>query len=442
MKWTRTMAFAAVAVASPLVIASASAQPRPSPSPVSDTRRLMQEEAARALALTGGTGNPAAGLSEVTLRSEDTGPFIGARPADTDGDGLTADEERRLGTDADDPDTDGDALLDGWEAKGVNGIDLPGMGANPLHKDVFVEMDFMERATATRGLAPSPSVIARIVATLAAGPVTNPDGRTGIALHLELGEQVPFDEDLVPYTTEFAALKRNHFDNKRAPVFHYMIWANAYDGGSSSGISMDIPQSAFMVTLGRWNSGTGGTDEQKIGTFIHELGHNFGLKHGGSDHVNFKPNHLSVMNYRWQMRGLIVNGKAGQYAYQAFELPPLPEPALSEPAGLAGAANDLQSFSTEFTDSQNRQVLVAAAGAIDWNGNQQATDTQVLADLNSNGVATVLEGTPNEWAAIVYDGGTIGSTAPLSGLAFSDRLYRPMPPELTEELDAVFRNVP
>ncbi|MFO1002330.1 MAG: M66 family metalloprotease [Planctomycetaceae bacterium] len=48
--------------------------------------------------------------------------------------------------------------------------------------------------------------------------------------------------------------------------------------------------SDFIVTLGQWGGGTGGTDDEKVGTFIHELGHTLGLTHGGSDHVNFKPN--------------------------------------------------------------------------------------------------------------------------------------------------------
>jgi hypothetical protein len=37
---------------------------------------------------------------------------------DSDGDGLSDREERERGTDVDDPDTDGDKLLDGWEVAG------------------------------------------------------------------------------------------------------------------------------------------------------------------------------------------------------------------------------------------------------------------------------------------------------------------------------------
>src|SRR6185312_15653698 len=47
-------------------------------------------------------------------------------------------------------DTDGDGLLDTWETNGIdtdgNGsidLDLPAMGADSEHKDIFVELDFM-----------------------------------------------------------------------------------------------------------------------------------------------------------------------------------------------------------------------------------------------------------------------------------------------------------
>ena len=51
-----------------------------------------------------------------------------------------------------------------------------------------------------------------------------------------------------------------------------------------------------MVTLGTWKN----TPEERMGTFMHELGHTLGLDHGGDDTISFKPNYNSVMNYLWQ----------------------------------------------------------------------------------------------------------------------------------------------
>jgi hypothetical protein len=58
---------------------------------------------------------------------------------DQDLDGLSDQEEAQIGSEPANPDTDGDALLDGWEAFGVNGIDLPALGASPLRKDIFIK---------------------------------------------------------------------------------------------------------------------------------------------------------------------------------------------------------------------------------------------------------------------------------------------------------------
>jgi Bacterial TSP3 repeat len=373
-----------------------------------------------------------------TLRSDETG--VSARTAaDQDGDGLNEEEEAAAATDPKRPDTDGDGLLDGWEVKGVNGIHLENLGASPRHRDVFVEMDYMVRTSATNGLAPSASVVERIVRAFADAPVPNPDGATGITMHLELGNEVPHDPDLNPYPDEFAALKKTHFRRERAPVFHYMIWADGYDGDTSSGVSMDIPSSDFIVTLGRWRGEAGGSDDEKVGTFIHELGHNLGLRHGGSDDVNRKPNHLSIMNYRWQTRGVIINGTRGHYTYQRFVLSRLNETNLKESAGLSGPA-ELSAYTTAFTKPDGRSVDVAASGAIDWNSNNVTSDSGLRLNLNGDkkgkpkvDVFGILERTPNEWRRLEFRGGFIGSTAPIAGLGFAEAVVREVPPELTEE---------
>ena len=358
---------------------------------------------------------------------------VGNNIDDRDGDGLTNEVEKRLGTDPNNPDTDGDGLLDGWEVHGVNGIDLPGKGASPLHKDVFVEMDYMRRDSAANGLGPNDAVLAAIEKIFVNAPVANPDGRDGINLHLEPGNEVPYDE-VIDSEDEFATIKAVNFDGRRAPVYHYMIWGNRYWDDDSSGYSFEVPGSDFVVTLGGWNDGNGGTDGEKIGTFAHELGHNLGLKHGGSDIVNFKPNHLSIMNYFFQIDGVLRDGKR-VYDYQRFALPALNEHKLREGKGLGRSAK-LRGYTTTFWLTHDKAQPVPGAGAIDWDHNGRIDSSPRRRDINDDGEIGELAGTPNEWSILVFTGGTIGKRQDVTTLLNVARSqYRRMTgPELSPDM--------
>jgi len=316
-----------------------------------------------------------------------------------------------------DGDDDGDALRNGWELHGYdadgNGsidVDLPGMGADYRHKDIFVEMDYMVRGSASNGLGPNAFVLSEIEDVFDAAPVTNPDGVTGIHIHLDLDDLVPYDADLNPYVTEFNALKAAHFTAARAATHHYMIWANGYGGSSSSGVSMGIPATDFIVTLGLWNGNAGGTDYEKIGTFIHELGHNLNLTHGGNDHVNYKANYLSVMNYFYQTSGVYRDGSWHNFDYQRVTLPSLNENNLSEPAGLGAAATGYGVVWFCYAAPNYYAVIdYTAQSSVNWNCSGTAFETGVQANINADGFYNTL-GTQNNWQNIVYNGGgVIGS---------------------------------
>ena len=84
------------------------------------------------------------------------------------------------------PDIDGDGIPNTWEMKGYDAdgdgkidVDYPGMGANPLKKDIFVEMDYMP------GLLASEEELDRITESFAQLPLRNPNSTTGINIHLE-----------------------------------------------------------------------------------------------------------------------------------------------------------------------------------------------------------------------------------------------------------------
>jgi len=97
-------------------------------------------------------------------------------------------------------DSDGDGLPDIWE---TNGIDIDGDGVidfrlpcttdpdtgdpvcpDPKHKDVYVEVDYMT------GHQPKQAALDDVVRAFKKAPVTNPDGTSGINLHIQLDEDV------------------------------------------------------------------------------------------------------------------------------------------------------------------------------------------------------------------------------------------------------------
>ena len=71
----------------------------------------------------------------------------------------------------------------------------------------------------------------------------------------------------------------------------------------------DFPGGDVMVTLGAFSDTDGlpvGTPFMQASTLMHELGHNMERRHGGGAfEPNCKPTYLSVMNYLYQLRGLL-----------------------------------------------------------------------------------------------------------------------------------------
>lgn len=257
---------------------------------------------------------------------------------DTDGDGLGDQLEAALGTCAsktssvagvncneiaDPRDTDGDGLLDGWEVLGkwaTNSqnkpvfLDLPKWGADPRHKDVFIEVDFrrLNLTENQQGLAEHmPPEIARQMAAIYADAATtdpvlrlahavsvdNPDRLPGIRLHLDTGVPPERPEDATIYGdwggyNPVDALStgpqrpedvwRVQMDRSRHGVFHYVMGYTSGGGACGSGIAC-----GFNMT--------------SVFNASHEFGHTMGLDHNGPYSVenepNCKPNYLSLMSY-------------------------------------------------------------------------------------------------------------------------------------------------
>lgn len=297
---------------------------------------------------------------------------------DTDGDAL-ADAWETQGTDANE-----DGLVDDWE-KGhfdlnedgtndhVTNVFLP--GANPFHKDLFVEVDTMVESNTGPGLSQPTQAVLNVVRDGQAGKndgfanvpndlVNNPDGEKGITLHAILSDiDVPHKTFNNADWPSFDAIKQTKFGNpakgatpsERAGAnsanvlaakrlaYRYALFADRRMQNTISGVAelpeeWEIPYfggNDMIVTLGGWGThgGTrGGTAVQQQGTFMHELGHILGLRHGGTDHVTFKPNYFSSMNYMWQTpKNYLPNWVLD---YSRVDFGPLNENSLNESLGV------------------------------------------------------------------------------------------------------------
>lgn len=197
-------------------------------------------------------------------------------------------------------------------------------------------------------------------------------------------------------------------------VYHYVVFGHSL-GASNSGRG-ETPGNDFVVTLGgktqaQLDAG-GGLNDWESGTLMHELGHNLGLRHGGGDPVNCKPNYISVMNYLFQLKHIITNRKL-DYSRSNFPSGGLNENSLNENEGLQGPAGLFTAFGQPvFGNPQvQRRVAIIAADQkpVDFNGDglfETAVDSDISnlpLDYAQCGAGyTELHGY-DDWNSLVYN---------------------------------------
>ena len=164
---------------------------------------------------------------------------------------------------------------------------------------IYVELDYMVAPGDSH--MPSDTVLDRIRQTFQAA---------GYAIHLDRSDAIPHQTVIPVVGTPSAspgvmALMAQHFDHIADDRFFYSLWGHnfSYNGTwtGRSGIG-DLPGRVHLVTLGSFPGN--GDEDNRVGTFIHELGHNLNQKHGGGDDRLCKPNYLSIMNYYYQLHGI------------------------------------------------------------------------------------------------------------------------------------------
>ena len=227
-------------------------------------------------------------LSGISSESWFEGSALAQNETDSDGDLLSDEAERRLGTDPADPDTDGDGIPDGLEVHD----DERYPGADPLQQDIYVEAD----ATGENQI--SAGAIARIETTFTDAPVDNPDGSRGIDAHVIVDDRnlsangTVYSRNRTGARNDVYDFRDSEFD-ARGWGYYYVLLTDdvAYDGdptyvgaGRPGVVAMQTFESPFLTAS----------------LFMHELGHAFGMDAGveGIDEETYSAQRYdSVMNY-------------------------------------------------------------------------------------------------------------------------------------------------
>ena len=264
----------------------------------------------------------------------------------------------------DDPDTDDDGLLDGDEALGtLGGLDLPALGANPRHKDIFIEYDWFEDSIGTgsgtcgsvgpHSHRPSQESLDIVTNLFASAPIENPDGLPGISVIHDAGQGGLFNGgSLVPdpdgeiigtvFDAEYDSFYETQFAQNRHGYFHYVLMPHRFispQGTTTYSGNAEIygPRVDEIIVSLQCSATTSFTGN----TIAHELGHNLRLLHGGDTGCNWKPNYKSIMNYRYQFYGVSSQCEnlifVGPAEFSTGSRIPLDEGALLETSGMCGS---------------------------------------------------------------------------------------------------------
>lgn len=211
--------------------------------------------------------------------------------------------------------------------------------------------------------------------------------RQGIILHIDSQHTaLPYHKTLwlgppdpscgLPDPVNFYDLKTQYFHPNGNHAWHYVIFGDEVTGSHvgavvcrshivgvaelpgynfevGDGALFDFARSHGVCEPGAY---TPPCQRAEGGVFMHELGHNLGLSHGGDENMDYKPNYISVMNNDFITLGIPSAAAPGGTVPVSWRLdysdrvyPSLDENHLNEAVGPGGPPDDTESHVTAAT---------------------------------------------------------------------------------------------
>ena len=319
-------------------------------------------------------------------------------------------------------DRDGDGLLDSWEDAGGIDVDTDGSididlpDADPDKKNIYVEVDRYQQANYDPGFVP---ILESVFGNAPAESVQNPDGSTGIIFRVLFDEVIPGpapypflnDPGFAQSVASTAAPRRGTPQERAAPnsaalleararSFRHCVWGGNI-GPTAAGWG-EVSGDQFIVAIDLFtNPQAFPSPAFGASVFMHELGHNLGLLHGGNDRLNRKPNYFSVMN--------VSQGYPGPYFkidYSPVKFEPLNENEQDEGVGIGFVPPSLLGqrfpYNKAPAGQPRERVDYIAGGNTDWDGNGSigiATNLDLNAGPSMGTPGEILYGF-NDWSNI------------------------------------------
>ena len=318
------------------------------------------------------------------------------------------------------------AKLNGYD-NGHGRIDLKALGADPYRKIVFVQIDIM--AKAIQPLRTTSSRLGTFDAVrrmFANAPVINPYGANGIDLVIDFSGSVPswlyldfIDEDKPESSIGgFWKMRKDRLDPKRVGLYHYAVWGRKRldDASGYSNVDFDGTKvgDAFMITMGDADP-VFQTVQSQAETFAHELGHDLGQKHGGTNYSKHKPNYWSVMAYTWQLRSSLEDDDRSNY-------PTCTQIYYGAPGAVEinGKLPKVRKVRIDYSEGMgptlvgNNDSLKEAIGVcgqpIDWNKNGKIDTKPVSALVDDDDVISARVEDMANWPNLRFDGPKLGGS--------------------------------